>query len=137
MFPEDEKISAMSLLTERVRCQQVLRKLLNDTHLTIQPAPYNGCWSQILSYRPERYCLFQFTVTLKNGQQKELVARLFGSTESAENHWNLAQALWSENRHGSQSHNSAVIPIGYDAKLAVCLMEKVPGRSLSEFLVNN
>lgn len=136
-FPMDGKIKAMSLLTDRARFQQVLRDLLKDTHLTIKPTRYHGCWLQILSYRPERYCVIQITVRCKNGEDKEIVARLFGSAKSAEHHWYLAQALWSANSNTPPSHHGAVRPLGYDAEHRICLMEKVPCHSLSDWLVNN
>jgi len=133
-FPEDAKIKSLVLLSDRSALERQLRKTLNDPYIEIIRLDDNGYWVKILSYRPERYCLFQISIVDGNGNTKHIIARIFHSRKQSDCNWMLSQSLCTLTGPTQQNRIMIARPLGYAADRHMILSEKIEGFPLTRYL---
>lgn len=134
VFPADPRIESLHRLADRLAMQQHLRVAVGDPKLRIVAPNRNTGWAQILSYRPECYCLLRFTQQAGDGAVSETLARLFHTNHHATHAWHLMRSLWGAARNGTDDGTLIAKPLGHDENAHVCFYDVAPGAPLTTLL---
>jgi len=120
-FPNDLKLQGLRSLFHDDDLQLAVDSAGID--LQLATSQNESSTKQILSYRPERYCLVRLTTT-----EDAVFGRMFHTLDETERVHAIMESLWQ-----SRNQNGLILakPLGYDAESRIGFQSSVPGKPLT------
>lgn len=128
LLPSDLKIGSLSQFFSSHDLHRIVVSMSRDG------TPHNGQRItppiEVVSYRPERYCLVRFLIrSSKQDRPHPIFARAFHCDVDGRRVHRVMQRLWRQQLDGSAF--SVAEPLGYDPQTRVLLQTALPGRPLT------
>jgi len=130
LFPQDSKIASLNVLATRQAMESCLRDATGEDYQIVTSRSSNSYWGQVLSYRPERYCMLRFSAQGVDGKHRDIMARVFHDKAQGEHSWRLMRSMWTT-VHGSSVAPVIAQPLGQNQDASVCFYAVVPGVPLT------
>lgn len=137
-FPNDLRLHGLHQLVYADELESVVRTTLELPTARVGVSADNGRPVQVVSYRPERYCLVRCIVQPSNsasetGQRRLIFARMCHTEETGDQAHRVMVALWNGMARRSRLLWVAK-PLGYDPTSRILFQSAVAGTTLTSLI---